>query len=119
MPELTLEDVQREMRAGFAALKAELTDVKSEIALVRARVDGLPLIGSAIEVLQRDHRLLRAAVNDLARTDITAGEVQALHDDVDRALAGQAQLETRVATPRKASRTTTDQGMSVNSGRFV
>ena len=98
MPEPTLEDLQREMRAGFAELRSELADVKSELAVVSARVIGLPLIGNAIDVLQRDNRLLRAAINDLSRTNITAGEVEALHEDVDRALAGQARLEARIAT---------------------
>ena len=71
MADLTLEQIQGEMRAGIADLNSGLTDLKSEIALVRARLDGLPLIGNAIEVLQRDNRLLRAAINDLSRTNIS------------------------------------------------
>jgi chromosome segregation ATPase len=126
VPEPTLEDLrremqnlQREMRTGFTELRSEVTDLKSEVTglksevtglksdvadlksevvVVGARVIRLPLIGSAIEVLQRDNRLLRAAINDLSRTNITAGEVEALHTDVDRALAGQARLEARIAT---------------------
>jgi hypothetical protein len=101
MTELTIETLHGELETLRIALvdhvRSEVAGVCSEVAMVRARVDGLPIIGNAIDVLQRAMRMLRAAINDLARTNITAGEVQALHDDLDRALAKQADLEARVA----------------------
>jgi hypothetical protein len=72
--------------------------LRAELAPIRARVDGLPLIGEAISTLQHDMRLIRAAVNDLARTNITAGEVEAMHTDIDRALSELRDLAARVMT---------------------
>jgi prefoldin subunit 5 len=79
----------------IAALRQEM---RAEFAHVRARVDGLPLLGAAIETLRHDVRTLRAAINDMARVNITAGEVEALHDDIDRLQTKQLELETRIAT---------------------
>jgi prefoldin subunit 5 len=89
MTDLTeLRDV---MRDGFAALRDEL-------GTVRARVDGVPLIRSAIEGLRQDIRMMRAAINDMARVNITAGEVEALHTELDRLHTKQVEIEARVAT---------------------
>jgi prefoldin subunit 5 len=79
-------------------LRRELAPMRSELATIRARVDGLPLIGSAIETLRHDVRTLRAAINDMARINITAGEVEALHADIDRLQTKQLELETRLTT---------------------
>ncbi len=78
MPELTREDLDVALRplaadisavkADLAAVKSDLGTLKNELAAVRIRVDGLPLMGAAIEALQRDSRLLRAAINDKAYT---------------------------------------------------
>lgn len=81
---------------NFIAKRIEL--IISELAIIRARVDGLPLIGEAIETLRRDSRLLRAAINDMARTNITAGEVDAMHTDIDAVQSRQMNIETRLAT---------------------
>lgn len=80
------------------AIRAELTPIRARLDAIDARVNGLPLIGEAIAVLQRDVRLLRAAVNDMGRTNITAGEVEAMHADIDRALAELRELTARVVT---------------------
>ena len=63
------------VKNDLAATKSDVAAVKNELAGVRIRVDGLPLIGAAIDALQRDSCLLRAAINDMPRTHITAGEV--------------------------------------------
>lgn len=89
MTELTLEM----LRAELAPLHAELISLRAEQAIIRARVDGLLLIGEAIETLRRDSRLLR-----MARTNITAGEVDAMHTDIDAVQSRQMNLETRIAT---------------------
>jgi len=74
-----------------------LEDLKSELAPVRAVLEGIPLIHRALAVLQRDSRMIRAAVNDMARTNLTSGEVAALHEDVDRVQAELGELLVRVA----------------------
>ena len=93
--------LRAELATLRAELRAELAAVRAEIATVRIRTDGLPLLGSAIDALQRDVRLVRAAINDMGRTNITAGEVEALHADVDRALA----LHTEFWRPHRNART--------------
>ena len=56
------------------------------------------MLGEATETLRRDTRSLRAAFNDLARTNITAGEVEAMHADIDRVQSREMQILTRLAT---------------------
>jgi len=75
----------------------------ARLAAIEARVSGLPLIGEAITVLQREVRLIRAAINDMARTNITAGEVEAMHTDIDRALSEIRDLAARLATLEQRS----------------
>jgi hypothetical protein len=43
-------------------------------------------------------RSLRAAFNDFARTNVTVGEVEALHTDVNRVQAENAEPQPRLAT---------------------
>lgn len=80
------------------AMLAALRAITDRLDRIEARVNGLPLIGEAIATLQRDSRALRAAINDIGRTNITAGEVEAMHDDIDRALAQLHELNTRITT---------------------
>ena len=75
-----------------------LESLRNELAPIRAQLDGLPVINRALTVLQHDMRSLRAAFNDFARTNVTAGEVEALHADVNRVQAENAELQTRLAT---------------------
>jgi ubiquinone biosynthesis protein UbiJ len=79
-------------------------ELRAEFAAIRARVDGLPLIGAAIETLRHDVRQLRAAINDMARVNITTGEVEALHDDINRMQTKQLELETRITTLERQER---------------
>jgi hypothetical protein len=37
-----------------------------------------------LDILSQDTRMIRAAVNDIARVDVTAGEVEVMHDDINR-----------------------------------
>jgi hypothetical protein len=65
---------------------------------MRAQLDGLPLMARALTVLQQDTRSLKAAFNDFALTNPTKGEIEALHADVNRVQAENAELGTRLAT---------------------
>jgi ubiquinone biosynthesis protein UbiJ len=42
--------------------------------------------------------MTRAAINDMSRVNITAGEVEAMHTDIDRTMARQDAIETRLVT---------------------
>ena len=83
MADLTLEM----LRAELAPVHAEIANMRAEIANIRVRVDGIPLLGALIDTLRHDVRTLRAAINDMTRVNITVGEVEALHADIDRVQA--------------------------------
>jgi chromosome segregation ATPase len=72
------------LHSELAPMRAQLESLHSEQAPIRAQLDGLPLINRALTLLQQDMRSLRVAFSDFARTNITAGEVEALHFDVNR-----------------------------------
>jgi len=69
---------------------------------LEAKVDRLSDDSAAhtrmLDILQQDTRLIRAAVNDIARVDVTSGEVEALHQDVNRVQAENAELAAKVST---------------------
>jgi len=88
MTDLTLENLRIELAQNL----------RSELAPIRAQLDGLPVINRALTALQQDMRALRAAFNDFARTNVTAGEVEALHADVNRVQTENAELQARLAT---------------------
>ena len=86
------------MRAQLVSHSAQLATLNSEVKSIRIHVDGLPMIGISVHELRQDMRMMRAAINDLARTNITAGEVAAMHDDINRVQDKQMELERRIAT---------------------
>ena len=94
MTELTLES----LRAELVPLRNQIAELEAKVSPMRAQLDGLPLISRSLTVLQQETRALRAAFNDFARTNVTAGEIEALHADVNRVQAENAELEARLAT---------------------
>jgi hypothetical protein len=89
---------QRGFREEFHSVLGCLGAIELRLGTIETRVNGIPLIGEAITKLQHDSRLLRAAVNDIAKINITAGEVEAMHADIDMALAQIRDLTARVKT---------------------
>jgi len=49
-----------------------------------------------LAVLQQDNRVIRGAFKDLARQNVTPGEILALHADINRLQAQFAELDVRV-----------------------
>jgi prefoldin subunit 5 len=101
MTDLTLETLRAELaplRAQLEDMRAQLAGLDAKVAPMRAQLDGLPLISRSLTVLQQETRALRAAFNDFARTNVTAGEIEALHADVNRVQTENAELQTRLAT---------------------
>ena len=82
----------------FEAVDKRFDALDEQLAPMRAKLDGLPLINRAVTVLQQESRSLKAAFNDFAKTNTTTGEIQALHDDVNRVQAENADLAVKVAT---------------------
>jgi prefoldin subunit 5 len=72
--------------------------LRAELAPMRAHLDGLPLISRSLTVLQQEMRALKAAFNDFARTNVTVGEIEALHADVNKVQAENTDLAHRLAT---------------------
>lgn len=75
-----------------------------QLDTIQIQISGLPLIATSmhelrddVRQLRQDMRMLRAAVNDMARINITGGEVEALHADLDRLAVEQADIKTRLA----------------------
>jgi uncharacterized coiled-coil protein SlyX len=100
MTELTLEALREALapiRTHLDEVRQGLAAVREELAGMRPQVAGVPLIWQSIENLRHDFRTMRAALNDMARVNITAGEVEALHADIDRMQTRQMELEARIA----------------------
>jgi len=80
-----LKDLQRQMsdvRAGMAVLpRLEATTA----TLVRA-----------VAGLQQDVRMIRAAVNDMAHTRVSTGEIEAMHTELDQLRESVQEHETRL-----------------------
>jgi chromosome segregation ATPase len=87
-----------DLNAKVASIQAQLSDLEVKVAPMRAQLEGLPLISRALTVLQQETRALKAAFNDFARTNVTAGEIEALHADVNRVQAENMELQHRLAT---------------------
>jgi Tfp pilus assembly protein PilO len=83
---------------GLAPMRAQLDGLRAELAPMRAQLDGLPLINRTVTVIQQEVRALRGAFNDFALTNPTTGEIEALHTDVNRVQAENAELTARVMT---------------------
>ena len=99
MTELTLETLRGELASLEGRLRSDLATRKD----LDTFSSGLSLIGTNvhqmredIREMRQDIRMLRAAVNDMARINITGGEVEALHDDLQRVIAKQDNLEARL-----------------------
>jgi hypothetical protein len=62
-------------------------------------IERLNRITAQLELLpemQRDIRMLRAAINDFARTNVTVGEIEALHTDINRLQEKSIEMDARL-----------------------
>lgn len=85
-------------------LPAILRAIERRLGAIEARVDGIPLLNRRTTVIEQEVRMLRAAFNDFALTNPTSGEIQALHDDVNRVQVESIDLATRLATAERLIR---------------
>jgi outer membrane murein-binding lipoprotein Lpp len=49
-----------------------------------------------LDILSQDTRMIRAAVNDISKVDVTAGEVEVTHEDINRLRSEVTELAVRV-----------------------
>jgi predicted nucleic acid-binding Zn-ribbon protein len=99
--ELTLEMLRAELapvNKRLDTLGGEIAAMRADVAALRPNIDGIPLLQRAINTIHQEQLMMKAAINEIARTQFTSGEVQALHDDVNSVQATHLQLETRILT---------------------
>jgi chromosome segregation ATPase len=83
----------RRLDAKVDRIADDLVALKTDVAELRTDVGSHTRV---LDALRQDVRMIRAAVNDIARTDITSGEVEALRHDLNRVQRELAQLAARV-----------------------
>src|SRR5260370_40572791 len=92
-----IEDVVLEMLRGgqtdMAGIRTDIAGLKTDVAELRRQGN---IHARTLDILSQDTRMIRAAVNDIARVDVTAGEVEAMHDDINRLRTEVTELTVRV-----------------------
>src|SRR5215472_16056664 len=72
-----------EIAAGQDALRARVDKIAAALDAMRANVDGIPFLQRTLSTVQQEQRMMKAAINEIARTQFTSSEVDALHADVN------------------------------------
>jgi Cu/Ag efflux protein CusF len=86
MTENLVLEILRGLQTDIAGLKTDVAELRRQ-GNVHART---------LDILSQDARMIRAAVNDIARVDVTAGEVEVMHDDINRLRTEVTALTVRV-----------------------
>ena len=94
MTDLTLEALRAELReqltqlaqVGLTPIRDRLERIENEQAFTRR----------AVVATQQDSRALKGTFNDFARVQPTSGEIEALHDEVNRVESQNAELQIRL-----------------------
>ena len=115
MAELTLEMLREELapirtrldalggevagtRTRLDALGGAVAGLRADLAAIRPNVEGIPLLQRAISTIHQEQRMMKIAINEMARAQFTSAEVEALHSDVNSVQATHLELETRIVT---------------------
>jgi chromosome segregation ATPase len=85
-------------RARLDALRGEVAGLRADMAAIRSNVEGIPLLQRAISTIHQEQRMMKIAINEMARAQFTSAEVEALHSDVNSVQATHLELETRILT---------------------
>jgi hypothetical protein len=83
------------LKGDLPMTELTLENLQTELAPVRAQLDGLPFINRAVTVIQQEVRALRATFENFTLTNFTAGEIADLHVDVNRVQAENVELATK------------------------
>ncbi len=74
-----------------------IADVENLILEKLRRIEAsLGTLTETTALMQQDLRMVTAAVNDLAKAQVTSGEIEVMHRDINRLQASLRDLETRV-----------------------
>jgi predicted nucleic acid-binding Zn-ribbon protein len=98
MTDSELENIRAIVRAELADARADVRALRDDVRPMRAHLDGMPMLQRNLTATQQEVRALKAAFNDFALTNPTSGEIEALHHDVNRVQAENAELAVKVAT---------------------
>jgi hypothetical protein len=79
-------EILRAIHGDIAGLKADMMSVMTE----------LRVHSETFDVLLREGRMLRGAVNESARRNIARGEVEAIHQDLNRLRHEMSALTVRI-----------------------
>jgi len=100
MAENGVIEILRSIQADIAGVKADMTGLKHDMAGLKAdNADAKAELRShsdVLNILLQEVREVRAAVNDIERTRVSAGEIEALHHDVTRMQRGLSDLTVRM-----------------------
>ena len=93
MTENVVIEILGGIQTDIAGIQTDITGLKTDMAELRRQGN---IHARALDILSQDTRMIRAAVNDIARVDVTAGEVEAMHDDINRLRTEVTELTVRV-----------------------
>jgi hypothetical protein len=93
-------EILHAMQADLAMIKAVQAEHTNALEILRQDA-GLIRTGQSghtrmLDMLQQDTRMIRGAVNDIAKENVTPGEVEAIHHDLNRVQRELAELQARV-----------------------
>ncbi|MBV8567257.1 MAG: hypothetical protein JO366_11475 [Methylobacteriaceae bacterium] len=80
-----LQGDMAEIRHDVATLKQDLATVKQDVATLKVNNN----------ILVQDGRMIRAALADIGKTRVSAGEIEAMHADINGLMERVAALESR------------------------
>jgi ubiquinone biosynthesis protein UbiJ len=78
-PENLVLEMLRAMRGDMIALNDKVDRIATDLTAVKTEERGH---SRTLGILLQEARLLRAAVNDIAKENVTPGEMEAVHDDL-------------------------------------
>jgi hypothetical protein len=78
-------------------IQASIVTLDQKIATLDQKIVGLDeKFTTQYTILAQDVRMIRGGIHDMVRTRVTAGEMDSLHEDVNRMQQGLAALTMRV-----------------------
>jgi hypothetical protein len=85
------------IQASIVTLDQKIATLDQKIATLDQKIVGLDeKFTTQYTILAQDVRMIRGGIHDMVRTRVTAGEMDSLHEDVNRMQQGLAALTMRV-----------------------